>query len=69
MVVQGVDGGVPLGALSAGKVELSLVGVERGLDLLVDDEHMLLHLCLVGQNLLANFTNVSTVHLKVVGQT
>ena len=67
MVVQGVDGGVPLGALSAGKVELSLVVVERGLDLLVDDEHVLLDLRLVGQDLLANFTDVSTVHLKVVG--
>ena len=38
-------------------------------DFLVDEEHMLLHLGFVGQNFLANFTDVPTVHLEVVGQT
>ena len=38
-------------------------------DFLVDEEHVLLHLGFVGQDFLANFTDVSAVHLKVVGQT
>ena len=38
-------------------------------DFLVDEEHVLLHLGFVGEDFLANFTDVSAVHLEVVGQT
>ena len=69
VVVQSVDRGVPLGTLSTGKVELRGGVVERCLDLLVDQEHVLLHLGLVGENLLADITNIAAVHLEMVGQT
>jgi len=35
----------------------------------VDEEHVLLHLGFVGEDFLANFTDVTTVHLQVVSQT
>ena len=43
--------------------------MKGGFDFLVDEEHVLLHLRLVGEDFLANFTDVSTVHLQVVRQT
>ena len=43
--------------------------MEGSFNFLVDEEHVLLHLGLVGEYFLANFTDVSTVHLEVIGQT
>ena len=43
--------------------------MKGGFDFLVDEEHVLLHLGFVGEDFLANFADVTTVHLEVIGET
>ena len=43
--------------------------MEGSFDFLVDEEHVLLHLGLVGEDFLANFADIATVHLEVIGET
>ena len=43
--------------------------MEGSFDFLVDEKHVLFHLGFVGQDFLANFTDVAAVHLEMVCQT
>ena len=69
VVVQSVNGGVPLRALSTCKVELCIAVVKFSFNFLVDKEHVLLHFSFVGQHFLADLTDIAAVHLQVVCQT